>query len=46
MPAFPVLSDEQVADVATYIRNSWGNHAPPVSARQVSGLRAALVAAQ
>lgn len=42
MPAFPVLSDAQIADVATYIRNSWGNHAPPVSRSHVHRLRARL----
>lgn len=42
MPAFPVLSDAQVAGVANYIRNSWGNRAPPVSKGQVSRLRAML----
>jgi mono/diheme cytochrome c family protein len=42
MPAFPVLSDKELADVATYIRNSWGNHAEPVSASDVRSLRRAL----
>ena len=39
MPAFPVLSDQEMADVATYIRNSWGNKAPPVSKGDVKSLR-------
>jgi mono/diheme cytochrome c family protein len=39
MPAFPVLSDKELADVTTYIRNSWGNHAEPVSAGDVKSLR-------
>ena len=40
MPSFALkLDDQQVADVATYARNSWGNHAPPVSADQVADLR-------
>ncbi|MGN6149180.1 MAG: c-type cytochrome [Rhizomicrobium sp.] len=39
MPAFPVLSDGELADVATYIRNSWGNRAPPVSVHDVKSLR-------
>jgi mono/diheme cytochrome c family protein len=40
MPAFAwKLTDHQVADVSTYIRNSWGNSAPPVSARAVAGMR-------
>jgi mono/diheme cytochrome c family protein len=44
MPAFPVLSDGELADVATYIRNSWGNKAAPVSARDVRSLRKTLKA--
>ena len=40
MPAFDwKLSDEQVAAVVTYIRNAWGNAAPPVSAAEVSSAR-------
>jgi mono/diheme cytochrome c family protein len=33
------LDDAQVAAVATYVRNSWGNLAPPVSASDVARLR-------
>jgi mono/diheme cytochrome c family protein len=33
------LSDAQIAAVATYVRNSWGNVAPAVSASQVATLR-------
>lgn len=44
MPDFDRLDDGQVADVATYIRNSWGNSAPPVSATDVQILRKALKA--
>jgi mono/diheme cytochrome c family protein len=33
------LSDQEIADVATYIRNSWGNVAPPVTAGQVKKAR-------
>ena len=44
MPAFGwILSDDQVAKVLTYIRNSWGNAAPPVSAGEVGKTRQALV---
>jgi mono/diheme cytochrome c family protein len=42
MPAFPVLADKELADVATYIRNSWGNRAPSVSAADVKKLRKAI----
>ncbi|MBP0616459.1 cytochrome c [Jiella mangrovi] len=42
MPSFAFhLSDEQVADVATYIRNDWGNAAPAVSADAVGDARGA-----
>ncbi len=33
------LTDAQVAAVATYVRNSWGNSAPAVSAGDVAKLR-------
>ena len=40
MPSFAwKLTDEQIADVATYTRNSWGNRAQPVSAKQVGDMR-------
>ncbi|WJR81170.1 cytochrome c [Bradyrhizobium sp. NP1] len=40
MPAYArQLSDQQVADVTNYIRNSWGNAAPPVTAEQVAKAR-------
>jgi mono/diheme cytochrome c family protein len=40
MPAFASLPDQDIADVTTYIRNSWGNRAPSVSRRDVARLRA------
>jgi mono/diheme cytochrome c family protein len=44
MPEFGwLLNDEQVADVLTYIRNSWGNAASSVSASEVSKARHLLV---
>jgi mono/diheme cytochrome c family protein len=44
MPAFGwLLTDEQAANVISYIRNAWDNHAPPVSADEVGKARAALV---
>ena len=44
MPAFGwILNDDQVAAVVTYIRNSWGNSAPPVSASDVGKTRQTLV---
>lgn len=46
MPAYAwKLNDEQIAAVETYIRNAWGNHAPPVSAGDVAKLRTKLVQA-
>ena len=33
------LTDDQVAAVATYVRNSWGNAAPAVTVSQVAKLR-------
>jgi mono/diheme cytochrome c family protein len=43
MPSFAwKLDDQEVADVATYVRNSWGNRAPPVSAKQVAAIRSKL----
>jgi mono/diheme cytochrome c family protein len=42
MPPFrAVLNDQQVADVVTFIRNGWGNAAPPVTAAQVAEIRKA-----
>ena len=32
-------TNAEVAAVATYVRNSWGNHAPEVSARQAGEMR-------
>jgi len=43
MPAFDwKLDDRQVAAVATYVRNNWGNAAPEVRAEEVARLRARL----
>ena len=43
MPAYAwKLSDGQVAAVATFVRNSWGNAAPSVSAHEVSKVREGL----
>lgn len=43
MPSFAEkFSDQQIAEVLSFIRNSWGNMASPVTAREVSLLRSAL----
>jgi mono/diheme cytochrome c family protein len=40
MPSYAwQLSDEQIAAVLTYIRNTWGSAAPAISAGTVSGAR-------
>ena len=40
MPSFGwKLDDQEVADVATFVRNSWGNQAQPVDSRTVRSLR-------
>lgn len=40
MPAFAWrLSDTEVAQVLTFIRSSWGNHAPAVTAAQFKSMR-------
>jgi mono/diheme cytochrome c family protein len=40
MPSFAwKLTDQQIADVATYVRNSWGNHAAPLTATRVHDAR-------
>lgn len=44
MPEFGwILNDDQVAAVATYIRNSWGNSAPAVNASDAKETRQMLV---
>jgi mono/diheme cytochrome c family protein len=43
MPGFAWrLSDEEVAQLLTFIRSSWGNQAPAVNAEEVKKLRATL----
>jgi alcohol dehydrogenase (quinone), cytochrome c subunit len=40
MPQFRLqLSDQEIADVVTFIRGGWGNQASPVTAAQVADLR-------
>jgi len=47
MPSFEWrLSDEEIADVASFIRSSWGNRAAPVNAKEVEERRAQLVQTQ
>jgi mono/diheme cytochrome c family protein len=40
MPSFgSILTDAQIATVASYIRANWGNDAPPVTEKEVAALR-------
>lgn len=39
MPAFGFLNDRQIADVLTYIRSEWNNHADSVSSVEVAETR-------
>ena len=41
MTAFKQLSDKEVADVLTYVRNSFGNKADPINQKQVAKVREA-----
>ncbi len=43
MTAFgPLLRDEQIAGVLTYVRSEWGNNAPPVAPEKVKEIRGAV----
>lgn len=42
MPSFAALSDSEIADLATYVRNAWGNRGSSVSTSQVRDLRQAI----
>lgn len=45
MPRFDTTySDEQVAAIATYVRQAWDNDAAPVTAEEVAAVRASFVA--
>lgn len=39
MPPWTHLSDDQIAAILTYIRNEWGNSAPPITAEMVAQIR-------
>jgi mono/diheme cytochrome c family protein len=39
MPPYNQMSDQEVADVVTYIRNAWGNAAPAVTPAEVAKAR-------
>jgi mono/diheme cytochrome c family protein len=45
MPSFDwKLNDQEIADVASYLRNAWGNASPPVAAHDVQRVREKLLA--
>jgi mono/diheme cytochrome c family protein len=40
MPNFSAdLSDAEIAAILSYVRSSWGNHAPPIDVATVAGAR-------
>ena len=39
MPGFAHLNDQELADISTFIRNSWGNHASAVTAKDIARMR-------
>lgn len=39
MPQFTHLTNQQIADVLTYVRNSFGNKAPAVTVKEVNALK-------
>lgn len=39
MPSHSIMDDAAIASILTYIRNEWGNEAPPVSGRTVGSAR-------
>ena len=45
MPAPPGVTDDQIAAILTYVRNSWGNQGEAVTTAEVTKIRTALAAA-
>jgi mono/diheme cytochrome c family protein len=39
MPALPMLSDKEIADVVTFVSNSWGNTGPSITEEEVKAIR-------
>lgn len=39
MPSFSYLNNQQIADILTFVRNSFGNKASPINAEQVKAER-------
>ena len=42
MPGLPVLDDDQIANLLTYIRNEWGHSAGAVTPAEIAKIRAAV----
>ena len=42
MPAFARLSDQELAEILSFLRASWGNNAKPVTSSEVAKMRAGL----
>ena len=40
MPPMGHLKDDEIADILTYVRSSWGNEGDAVSAAEVAAVRA------
>ena len=40
MPPMSQLNDDEVANILTYVLNSWGNNGPQIAAKQVAEVRA------
>ncbi len=39
MPALGVLNEKEIADVVTYVSNSWGNSGPSISEEEVKAIK-------
>ena len=39
MPALGILNDKEIADVVTYVSNSWGNSGPVVTEAEVAAIK-------
>ena len=42
MPSYAVLSDQELAEIATFVRTHWGNQGNSITAGQIHQMRAAL----
>ena len=42
MPPHEHLNDQEISDVLTYVRNSFGNNAKPITPAEVKKVRAAI----